>query len=140
MYIKSETPTEKLYKMIISFVLMFKKYKPHISLFYQESLYLSAHHFESINRKRSRYKKMMDQVVNEGIENKEFRKELPVPITSMAIFGMINWTYTWYKEKGTYSLQDISSIFADFILNAVLTKDALENPKYSSFFIKPILL
>nr|MBA5587763.1 TetR/AcrR family transcriptional regulator [Anaerobacillus isosaccharinicus]QOY38630.1 TetR family transcriptional regulator [Anaerobacillus isosaccharinicus] len=121
-----KTPTERLNAIIKSFVMMFDMYRPHVTVFYQESLYLAPEYFFEIKQKRDQYKEMMFKVVQEGIDLGEFRKELPVPITSMAIFGMINWTYKWYKTDGKYSIVDIANIYADFVLHSILTKDALK--------------
>jgi hypothetical protein len=78
---------------------------------------------------------MMFRLVEEGIQCGEFRKEIPVPITSMAIFGMTNWTYKWYKETGQYSIKEIADIYADIVMNAVLTKEASMKPEYARFFL-----
>lgn len=129
-YEKWKTPTERLYEIIKSFVMMFDMYRPHVTVFYQESLYLAPEYFYEIKKKRDQYKEMMFKVVQEGIDCGEFRKELPVPITSMAIFGMINWTYKWYKTNGDYSVKEIANIYADFVLHSVLTPTALQNEKY----------
>ncbi|MCM3715150.1 TetR/AcrR family transcriptional regulator [Halalkalibacter oceani] len=134
-YNRFSTPAERLYETVRSFVMMFDLYRPHVTVFYQESLYLSKEYFETIKRKRDRYKEKMFRVVNEGIACGEFRKEIPVPITSMAIFGMTNWTYKWYKETGQYSIEEIADIYADLIMHAVMTKEALAKPEYARFFL-----
>ncbi|MFC5712571.1 TetR/AcrR family transcriptional regulator [Thalassorhabdus alkalitolerans] len=131
------TPTEKLYATVRSFVKMFEMYRAHVTVFYQESLYLAPEYFTEIKKKRNKYKELMFSVVREGITEGEFRKEIPVPIMSMAIFGMINWTYKWYKDTGEYSVNDIADIYADLILHSVLTKTALENPAYQRLFLRP---
>ncbi|WP_216828391.1 TetR/AcrR family transcriptional regulator [Alkalihalobacterium elongatum] len=130
------TPAEILYETVKSFVMMFDMYRPHVTVFYQESLYLAPDYFQSIKQKRDRYKEMMFKVVQEGIDQGEFRPELPVPITSMGIFGMINWTYKWYKSNGRYSIEEIASIYADFVMHSILTKEAVEKPEYQRFFLK----
>lgn len=133
---KYDTPAEKLYETVRSFVTMFDMYRAHVTVFYQESIYLSPQYFDSIKKKRDIYKEMMFSVVEEGIRCGEFRKELPIPITSMAIFGMINWTYKWYKADGKYSVEEIADIYADLVMHSVLTEKALKNPKYQRFFLK----
>lgn len=130
------TPAEQLYETIRSFVKMFEMYRAHVTVFYQESLYLSPSYFDSIKKKRDQYKIMMFTVVEEGIQRGEFRKELPVPITSMAIFGMINWTYKWYKADGKFTIQEIADIYADLIMQSVLTEKARKNQAYQHFFLK----
>jgi AcrR family transcriptional regulator len=134
-YFRYDTPAERLYETVKSFVMMFELYRPHVTVFYQESLYLSQDYFVTIKRKRNRYKQMMFRLVEEGIQCGEFRKEIPVPITSMAIFGMTNWTYKWYKETGQYSIKEIADIYADIVMNAVLTKEASMKPEYARFFL-----
>lgn len=135
-YKKYDTPAERLYETVKSFVMMFEMYRPHVTVFYQESLYLSPEYFRAIKEKRDDYKQLMFKVVQEGIEQGEFRPELPVPITSMAIFGMTNWTYKWYKSEGKYSIQEIADIYADFVMNSILTKEALEKEEYQRFFLR----
>lgn len=135
-YEKFDTPAERLYEIVKSFVMMFDMYRPHVTVFYQESLYLSAEYFQAIKEKRDNYKQLMFKVVQEGIDQGEFRPELPVPIASMAIFGMTNWTYKWYKSEGKYSIQEIAEIYADFVMNSILTKEALEKEEYQRFFLK----
>ncbi|GAE26338.1 transcriptional regulator [Halalkalibacter wakoensis JCM 9140] len=134
-YNRYTTPAERLYETIRSFVMMFELYRPHVTVFYQESLYLSSDYYDAIKQKRRRYKDMMFRVVEEGKACGEFRQEIPVPITSMAIFGMTNWTYKWYKESGQYSIQEIANIYADLVMNAVLTKEASVKPEYARFFL-----
>ncbi|MGO4888528.1 TetR/AcrR family transcriptional regulator [Anaerobacillus sp. MEB173] len=135
-YEKWQTPTERLYETVKSFVMMFEMYRSHVTVFYQESLYLAPEYFQQIKHKRDRYKEMMFRIVQEGIDAGEFRPEVPVPIMSMAIFGMINWTYKWYKANGLYSVDEIANIYADLVLHSILTKDALEKVEYSHLFLK----
>ncbi|MFB5661326.1 TetR/AcrR family transcriptional regulator [Alteribacillus sp. HJP-4] len=131
-----DTPAEKLYETVRSFVKMFELYRAHVTVFYQESLYLSPEYFDSIKKKRRKYKDMMFTVVEQGKQRGDFREELPVPIMSMAIFGMINWTYKWYKADGEYTVQEIADIYADLIMQSVLTEQARSNPAYQRFFLK----
>lgn len=78
----------------------------------------------------------MFDVIQDGIERGGFRKELPVQIISMAIFGMINWIYKWYQKRGQYTIQEIADIYGDIILHSILTKEAKENWNFSKFFLK----
>ena len=130
------TPAERLYAIIKSFVMMIDLYKSHVTVFYQESLNLAPEYFQAIEVKRDQYKEMMFKVVDDGIKRGEFRRELPVPIISMAIFGMVNWVYKWYQETGRYSIEEIADIYADLILHSTLTEEAKLKPEFARFFIK----
>ncbi|WP_458413437.1 TetR/AcrR family transcriptional regulator [Schinkia sp. CFF1] len=130
------TSTERLQAIIHYNIRIFNLYKPHICVFYQESNYLKPDYKQIINRKRKEYSNIIFKVIKEGIESGEFRSNLDINITTMAIHGMVNWIYKWYKPDGEKTIEEISDIFIDFILQSLLTEEAKENPKYSSFLLK----
>lgn len=135
-YEQWDTPTERLQAIVKSFVMMIDLYRSQVTIFYQESLFLSPEYFKDIEVKRDRYKQIMFTVIQDGIASGEFRPELPVPIVSMAIFGMVNWIYKWYQKSGTYSIEQIADIYADMVLHSVLKRDAMENPDFNRFFLQ----
>ncbi|MFS0553962.1 TetR/AcrR family transcriptional regulator [Brevibacillus sp. 179-C9.3 HS] len=135
-YEKWDTPTERLQAIVKSFVMMIDLYRSQVTIFYQESLFLAPEYYTDIETKRDRYKKIMFTVISDGIESGEFRPELPVPIVSMAIFGMVNWIYKWYQKSGTYSIEQIADIYADMVLHSVLKSESKENPAFQRFFLQ----
>ncbi|WP_409178817.1 TetR/AcrR family transcriptional regulator [Brevibacillus fortis] len=135
-YEKWDTPTERLQAIVKSFVMMIDLYRSQVTIFYQESLFLAPEYYTDIETKRDRYKKIMFTVISDGIESDEFRPELPVPIVSMAIFGMVNWIYKWYQKSGTYSIEQIADIYADMVLHSVLKSESMENPAFQRFFLQ----
>ncbi len=134
-YEKWSTPTERLHAIIKSFVMMIDLYKSEVTVFYQESSYLAPEYYREIEMKRDRYKELMFKVIQDGIDCGEFRKELPVPIISMAIFGMINWIYKWYQKEGRNTIEEIANIYADIILHSALTEESKTNPKFQHLFL-----
>ena len=46
------------------------------------------------------------------------REDLVKPLT-MILFGMINWTFTWFKERGPLSYADLAPVVADLFLGGV---------------------
>ncbi|MGZ9076449.1 MAG: TetR/AcrR family transcriptional regulator [Burkholderiaceae bacterium] len=46
------------------------------------------------------------------------RGDLIKPLT-MILFGMINWTFTWFKERGPLSYADMAPMVADLFLGGV---------------------
>ena len=131
----STHPTEKMQKMITSFVKVFDLYKPHISVFYQESGYLKPLYASAIKEKREKYKMLLFNLIEEGVAAGEFRPELDRSITGMSILGMVNWSYKWYKQEGDKSIEEIAEIYVDFILNGLLTPEAKQNPRYANYFL-----
>ena len=136
-YQKWDTPTERLHAIVKSFVMMIDLYKSEVTVFYQESNLLAPEYFSAIEVKRNQYRDMMYKVVQDGIASGEFRAELPFQIVSMAIFGMVNWTYKWYQKTGVYTIEQIADIYADMILHSLLTPEAKAKQEYSRFLLEP---
>ncbi|MGM9926377.1 MAG: TetR/AcrR family transcriptional regulator [Bacillus sp. (in: firmicutes)] len=132
------TPTERLQKIIYSFVKTFDLYQQHITIFYQESFYVKPQYVENIAKKRNRFKAIIYGVLQEGIRQGEFRAELVTKITTMSILGMVNWTYKWYRADGEKSIDEIAFYYADFIFQALWTEKTRHNPAYASFQLKHI--
>ncbi|WP_404452742.1 TetR/AcrR family transcriptional regulator [Virgibacillus necropolis] len=131
-----DSPTKKLQAIIKDFVKVFDLYKPHISVFYQETIYLKPQYEILIKKKRDQFKQIITRAISEGKDVKEFRSNLPVEITTMAILGMVNWTYKWYKQDGTKSIDEIGDIYVDLILHSVLQVETLHNASYNDVLIE----
>lgn len=131
-----DSPTKKLQAIIKDFVKVFDLYKPHISVFYQETIYLKPQYEILIKKKRDQFKQIITNAIREGKVANEFRYDLPVEITTMAILGMVNWTYKWYKQSGTKSIEEIGDIFVDLILHSVLRVETLYSASYKDVLIE----
>ncbi|MCF3942330.1 TetR/AcrR family transcriptional regulator [Oceanobacillus alkalisoli] len=110
---------ERLRLIIKDFVSVFDIYKAHLTVFYQESIYLKTEHEEIVRKKRNEFKTIIQDVIEEGVITGDFRSDLSVEITTMAILGMVNWTYKWYQRNGEKRIEEIADIYTDLILHAV---------------------
>lgn len=117
---KNLSPTTRLQSIIKDFVSVFDIYKAHLTVFYQESIYLKPEHEAIVKKKRQDFKEIIQSVIREGVEEGEFRSNLSVEITTMAILGMVNWTYKWYQRNGDKSIHEIADYYTDLILHAVI--------------------
>lgn len=127
----SQTPPEKLQQIIRSFTKVFDLYQSHISVFYQESKYLNPNIDHIIRQKRNQFRYLINNVLQEGQYNGDFRPEIPFDIGGLAILGIVNWTSKWYQKNGEKSMEEISDIFIDFIMHGVLTEEAKDrNPHF----------
>ncbi|GAB3066493.1 TetR/AcrR family transcriptional regulator [Virgibacillus ainsalahensis] len=131
-----DSPTKKLQAIVKDFVKVFDIYKPYIVVFYQENVYLKSQYELQIKKKRDQFKQMIKQAIHEGKECGEFRENLPVEITTMAILGMVNWTYKWYQQSGHKSIDEIGDIFVDLILHAVLQIETIAGKEYENVLIE----
>lgn len=139
-YDEYKTPISRLCAILQSFTKVFDVYQSHITVFYQESIYLPHEFQETINLKRDQYRFLLEQVIKEGQTMGVFRKEVPANITTMAIIGMINWTYKWFHHDGPLTMEKIADIFKDLVLNSLITEKGKPEAKkltetfYPSFY------
>ncbi|BCJ85960.1 TetR family transcriptional regulator [Effusibacillus dendaii] len=130
------TSIERLAAIIKDLLIGIDKYKASVTIFFQEYRYLTGEFFEIVEQKRDEYVELMLKILNEGLATGEIRMELPSKILAMAIFGMVDWTYIWYRKNGEYSIEEIADIFVDLILNSVLNHDLRNHPLYEKFMLK----
>ena len=80
---------------------------------------LSLDHLELILRKRKEFFMNLQRVVEEGIEQKEFRSDLRADMVTFAILGMCNWSHHWFRSDGEVPDVELAGMFADMILNGI---------------------
>ena len=117
-----DSAIDQLYALMRTFMNVFNIYQRHITVFYNESVYLLPNHEEAITKKRTAYRKLLEQILINGQRQQVFRQELSITITAMLIIGTVNWTYKWYKQDGELTMQDITTYFNDVILRGVMTE------------------
>ncbi|MEB2302746.1 TetR/AcrR family transcriptional regulator [Lysinibacillus xylanilyticus] len=125
-YDKYDTPITRLCAMLQTLTQVFDMYQAHITVFYEESHSLAEEYSEIIHKKRDQYRDILQKVIEEGQQTKDFRTELPCTIVTMAIVGMINWTYKWFKQSGPLTMEEITEVFTDMILRAIVTEQAMD--------------
>lgn len=135
-YNSGNTSMERLAAIIKDLLIGIDKYKASVTIFFQEYRYLTGQYFDIVEQKRDKYVQLMLKILDEGLESGEIRSELPSKILAMAIFGMVDWTYIWYRKNGEYSIEEIADIFVDIILNSVLTDELRQNHSYANFLLK----
>lgn len=128
-YDDCETPVSRLCAILYSFTKVFDLYKSHITVFYQESMYVPNEYKDIINEKRDQYRIILEKVIQEGQQTGDFRKEVPANISTMAIIGMVNWTYKWFNQQGPMAMEQITEVFTDMVLHALTTERGLEEAR-----------
>lgn len=138
-YDQYDTPIMKLCAMIHTLSEVFDVYQGHITVFYEESGSLPEMYRERINSKRYQYRGILQKVIEEGQQTNDFRSELPSTIVTMAIVGMINWTYKWYKQSGPLTMTEITDVFTDMILRSIVTDQARKEATQFMLQAKPVI-
>lgn len=109
---------DKLRRTIKEILTTIATYNDYISVFLKEYKNLSNKNLKKISKKRDRYENMVESIIQEGIENKEFKK-FDSKISTMALFGICNWATTWLRPNGRLPIDEIAEIFSTIYLEGL---------------------
>jgi AcrR family transcriptional regulator len=71
---------------------------------------------------RDQYEMLFRKVISQGIEKNEFRFA-DAKLGALFTLGLLTSVIQWYKPKGRYSIEEVSSLACDYILAAILGTD-----------------
>jgi AcrR family transcriptional regulator len=97
---------------------LMKSHRGHVRVFFEHQRELNEAHQETIREKRDRYQTHVQGIVDRGIAAGEFR-ELDSRLVTLAIFGMCNWSYQWYRKGGARKSDEIASFFFQLLLDGL---------------------
>jgi len=109
---------EKLVALIRVHACIMRDYRKEITVFFREMDALGPENFRSIAEKRRIYRDLLTSVIREGIESGEFAPVDP-RIASLALLGMLNWMYQWYRPDGRLSVDQIAEELISLVLHGL---------------------
>ena len=89
------------------------------TVFLNEWRYLSDDRRAEIQSKRDRYEGTVRQVIVDGIEAGEFRRDTDVGFAARLVLSAGNWTFAWYRPGGELGPTDIGERFARLVLRGL---------------------
>jgi TetR/AcrR family transcriptional regulator, cholesterol catabolism regulator len=93
-----------------------ESHQAEVTVFLREGHALPEGPRQQIQKERDQVDAMVDRMVSEGIAVGELRPDLDVRLTRMAILGMCNWTYQWFRPDGAKTSSEIADYFAGLLL------------------------
>ncbi len=115
---KKFSAKQKLEKAIEQHVLVIVNNLDASAVFFHEWKHLKEPYLSEFKALRNKYEKKFIQIINEGFDQKLFRK-VEVKIVSFTVFSALNATYDLYKPNGKLSAKDISKNISDIIINGL---------------------
>ena len=70
-------------------------------------------------RQSHRFEKAVLTLIQEGIKQKAFRKDITPDLAARAIFGMLNWTNRWHRPGGKYTAREIAQGFSKIFFDGI---------------------
>jgi TetR/AcrR family transcriptional regulator, cholesterol catabolism regulator len=93
-------------------------HRGHVRVFFEHHRELSAERREAISAKRKRYATLVEAEIIRAIEAGDIRVVDP-RLTALAMFGMCNWSYQWYRRDGSRTSAEIADFFWDLIFEGL---------------------
>ena len=61
---------------------------------------------------------LFESVIAEGVRRREFAVA-DAKVAALAMLGMVNWTYEWYRPRGRLKAEGVADAIADLAVRSV---------------------
>ena len=131
-----KTPREKIALFVHNHLGFFLHNMNEMKVMSREDTALTADYEKRILDLKRRYVKALVDMVEE-LQRHEQAAKLDVRVAALALFGMMNWIYTWYNPKRDPSLQSLIEQMLRIFFFGVLSDEqdgaGVEDPLFRSF-------
>lgn len=100
-------PAQNLLEVMYDIFDIMETHPGHLRVYFENHRNLPTALQSTAKQRRDQYFSMVESVVADGIERGELRA-MDTRLTTLALFGMCNWSYQWYRPGGTRSARDIA--------------------------------
>lgn len=87
------------------------------SVFFRDFRALSSDRRTEVLAERAQYSNILRTLVNDAAAAGVTKKDLDRSAAVLAILGMTNWVYQWYRPEGSMSPQHIADTFAGYAID-----------------------
>jgi AcrR family transcriptional regulator len=113
-------PLVRLRKLIeLHLMLLLEGRKLAVTGLLHECQSLAADDRMRINRRKKQYVGLVADVIRDVVENCGGRP-LDPKVAALALLGMLNWTYQWYKPSGTVTPDEVVAEFQSLFIHGIL--------------------
>jgi len=110
-------PIEGLKRLIHHHVTFFAEHMDEMKVLSQEAESLSETWQVKIDSLKRRYVELMTEVL-EAVDRGD-PGSVPPRVAAYALFGMMNWIYTWYDVQGSISPDELAQHFTEIYLQGI---------------------
>lgn len=119
--VSDDTPTNKITALTHDFMLAVLENQGHIAIYNREQKHLSAEDNAAIDEMRREFDRKFCALLSDGVNSGEFVVE-DVQLTSLAIGGIISWSYVWYRPDGRLSREETAQKMTNLVLSMINAK------------------
>lgn len=114
----SADPLERLERFIHHHVTFFARHMSEMKVLSHEADALSAGRHVAIDRLKRRYVDMLRSLIMAAEPGADERTDPQV--SAYALFGMMNWIYTWYDPDGSVTPETLAGHFTQLFLHGAM--------------------
>ena len=114
----SAPPAECLREVVGDVLSLMDTHPGHVRVFFEHYRELAEPDRATIRAKRDAYFEAVREVVVRGQAEGAFR-ELDPALVTLALFGMCNWAYQWYRPDGRLTSEAIAELFFDLFTHGL---------------------
>lgn len=116
---KFETPAAQLSAIIHQLMIAEADDRAATVAFAREIVrFASEKTMEHVRRMRHEYTELLAGVVRRGMEEGVFRQG-DADIVTLQVFGMCNWSWTWFRPGGRWTPEEVAGTFATTLLHGL---------------------
>ncbi len=117
----SASPADKVREMLLLTMRFIARNRDGVAVFLSERHAVTGERWQALVVKRDLYERMVCQIITEGRGTGEFA-DLPPELVAKALLGMANWAYTWFRQDGPLTADDVGDVFAAIALRGLLAR------------------
>ena len=114
----NESANIKLVAIVESFIAIIAAHQGEVATVLRERRSLPPEAVAAMQHERDSIDAMIDSVISQGIEEGTFI-DVSVTLTRLALTGMVNWAYEWYRPSGPRDTEAIASAFSRLFLDGL---------------------
>jgi AcrR family transcriptional regulator len=116
-------PAAVLANMVRNYSRLVLERKRIVAVFWREASNFTETTKERVERERLRFTSALAEVLREGNARGVFEVDQPA-LTALAIMNLITFTYTWHRESGELTQEELCDQFVKLTMRMVQTKVA----------------
>jgi TetR/AcrR family transcriptional regulator, cholesterol catabolism regulator len=106
---------ERLAQVARKLTLICIEHRESVTIFFREESSLDPEHLQVMNERKGAFDEALASLLDIGVKSGEFELD-DVRTATLAIGGMLSWTYSWYRPTGRLSVEELTDHMARYAL------------------------
>jgi TetR/AcrR family transcriptional regulator, cholesterol catabolism regulator len=107
-------PRERLSALILEMISSYDRNYPFMFVYIQDMARIADQNVpwaRKLVTKTRKFESLILEMLRDGQGSGIFRKDVPLELADLSLFGMINWTHRWYRPGGRSTPEDVANAF-----------------------------